>query len=90
MQNGTIPLTTALEIARAKHDDENLGDMLELEEVYKTGQLKGHQIPVPSHQSIFIRSARLARNAQQRGPERLGTGIPHQLHQPVSRHNWLA
>ena len=41
VQNGTIPLTTALEIARAKHDDENLGDMLE--EAYKTGQLKGHQ-----------------------------------------------
>ena len=39
---GTIPLTTALEIARAKHDDESLGDMLE--EAYKTGQLKGHQI----------------------------------------------
>ena len=29
VQNGTIPLTTALEIARAKHDDEHLGDMLE-------------------------------------------------------------
>jgi len=42
VQNGTIPLTTALEIARAKHDDESLGDMLE--EAYKTGQLKGHQI----------------------------------------------
>jgi ParB family transcriptional regulator, chromosome partitioning protein len=34
--------TTGLEIARAKHDDENLGDVLE--EAYKTGQLKGHQI----------------------------------------------
>lgn len=42
VQNGTIPLTTALEIARAKHDDEHLGDMLE--EAYKSGQLKGHQI----------------------------------------------
>ena len=42
VENGTIPLTTALEIARAKHDDGNLGDMLE--EAYKTGQLKGHQI----------------------------------------------
>ena len=42
VQNGTIPLTTALEIARAKHNDENLGDMLE--EAYKTGQLKDHQI----------------------------------------------
>lgn len=42
MLNGTIPLTTALEIARAKHDDENLGDMLE--EACKTCQLKCHQI----------------------------------------------
>jgi ParB family transcriptional regulator, chromosome partitioning protein len=42
VQRGTIPLTTALEIARAKHDDEHLGDMLE--EAYQTGQLRGHQI----------------------------------------------
>jgi len=42
VQHGTIPLTTALEIARAKNDDDDLGDMLE--EAYKTGQLKGHQI----------------------------------------------
>ena len=42
VQHGTIPLTTALEIARVKNDDDDLGDMLE--EAYKTGQLKGHQI----------------------------------------------
>jgi len=42
VQHCTIPLTTALEIARAKNDDDDLGDMLE--EAYKTGQLKGHQI----------------------------------------------
>ena len=42
VQNGTIPLTTALEIAPTKPDDENLGDMLE--KAYKTGQLKGHHI----------------------------------------------
>ena len=42
VQNNTIPLTAALEIARAKDGDEDLGDMLE--EAYKTGQLKGHQI----------------------------------------------
>ncbi len=42
VQHGTIPLTTALEIARAKNDDDDLGDMLE--EAYNTGQLKGHQI----------------------------------------------
>lgn len=37
-----IPLTNALDIARAKHDDENLGEMME--EAFKTWQLKGHQI----------------------------------------------
>lgn len=42
VQNNTIPLTAALEIARAKNDDVDLGDMLE--EAYKTGQLKGHQL----------------------------------------------
>ncbi len=42
VQHGTIPLTTALEIARAKDGDEKLGDMLE--EAYQTGQLRGHQI----------------------------------------------
>lgn len=42
VQNRTIPLTTALDIARAKHDDEGLGGMLE--EAYRAGQLKGHQI----------------------------------------------
>jgi ParB family chromosome partitioning protein len=42
VQNNTIPLTAALEIARAKNDDGDLGDMLE--EAYKTGQLKGHQL----------------------------------------------
>jgi len=42
VQNNTIPLTAALEIARAKNDDGDLGEMLE--EAYKTGQLKGHQL----------------------------------------------
>src|SRR5450830_1644277 len=42
VQRGTIPLTTALEIARAKDGDENLGDMLQ--EAYENGQLKGHQV----------------------------------------------
>ena len=39
VQNGTIPLTTALEIARAKHDDGDLGDMLE--EAYKNRSAQG-------------------------------------------------
>jgi ParB family chromosome partitioning protein len=42
VQNNTIPLTAALEIARAKNDDGDLGDMLD--EAYKSGQLKGHQL----------------------------------------------
>ena len=42
VQNGDIPLTTALEIARAKDGDEDLGDMLQ--EAYETGQLRGHQV----------------------------------------------
>ena len=58
VQNGTIPLTTALEIARAKHDDEDLGDMLE--EAYKTGQLKGHQI---------TEAKRLVEKRRQKGPK---------------------
>ncbi len=40
-QLGSIPLTTAVEIARAKSGDENLGDMLQ--EAYEKGQLKGKQ-----------------------------------------------
>ena len=42
VQRGAIPLTTELEIARAKDGDENLGDMLQ--EAYENGQLKGRQI----------------------------------------------
>ena len=58
VQNGTIPLTTALEIARAKHDDGDLGDMLE--EAYKTGQLKGHQI---------VEAKRLIARRREKGPK---------------------
>jgi ParB family chromosome partitioning protein len=42
VQRGNIPLTTALEIARAKEGDQNLGAMLQ--EAYENGQLKGHQV----------------------------------------------
>lgn len=50
VQRGTIPLTTALEIARANDNDNategdgqaNLGDLLQ--EAYENGQLKGRQI----------------------------------------------
>ncbi len=57
VQRGTIPLTTALEIARAKDGDENLGDLLQ--EAYENGQLKGRQV---------IEAKRLIEKRQQEGP----------------------
>ena len=74
VQNGTIPLTTALEIARAKHDDENLGDMLE--EAYKTGQLKGHQI---------TDAKRLIEKRREKGPKTGGDRpkLPNSAHSLV-------
>ena len=42
VQRGSIPLTIALEIARAKESDQNLGDMLQ--QAYENGHLKGHQV----------------------------------------------
>ena len=57
VQRGFIPLTTALEIARAKDSDANLGDMLQ--EAYESGQLKGRQI---------IEAKRLLEKRQELGP----------------------
>jgi ParB family chromosome partitioning protein len=57
VQRGSIPLTTALEIARAKDGDENLGGMLQ--EAYENGQLKGRQI---------IEAKRLIEKRQEHGP----------------------
>ena len=57
VQRGAIPLTTALEIARAKDGDENLGDMLQ--EAYENGQLKGRQI---------IEAKRLIEKRQEHSP----------------------
>ena len=74
VENGTIPLTTALEIARAKHDDGNLGDMLE--EAYKTGQLKGHQI---------TEAKRLIEKRREKGPRHGGErpSLPNSAHSLV-------
>ncbi len=74
VQNGTIPLTTALKIARAKHDDENLGDMLE--EAYKTGQLKAHQI---------TDAKRLIEKRREKGPKTGGDRpkLPNSAHSLV-------
>jgi ParB family chromosome partitioning protein len=44
VQRGAIPLTTALDIARAKGDDADLGAMLQ--EAYESGHLKGRQIVI--------------------------------------------
>ncbi len=67
VQRGSIPLTTALEIARASANDpqnangeggdSNLGDLLQ--EAYENGQLKGRQI---------IEAKRLIEKRQQLGP----------------------
>jgi ParB family chromosome partitioning protein len=69
VQRGSIPLTTALEIARASANDpqnvngegegggSNLGDLLQ--EAYENGQLKGHQI---------IEAKRLIEKRQELGP----------------------
>ncbi len=57
VQRGTIPLTTALEIARANDNSENLGDLLQ--EAYENGQLKGRQI---------IEAKRLVEKRNELGP----------------------
>ena len=61
VQRGNIPLTTALEIARASESvtegESNLGDLLQ--EAYESGQLKGRQI---------IEAKRLIEKRQEHGP----------------------
>ena len=42
VQHGTLPLSAAIQIARAKTDDDDLGDMLE--EAYQSGELKTTQL----------------------------------------------
>jgi ParB family chromosome partitioning protein len=73
VQNNTIPLTAALEIARAKNDDDDLGDMLE--EAYKTGQLKGHQL---------TDAKRLMEKRREKGPKSAGRPkLPNSAHSLV-------
>lgn len=57
VQRGAMPLTIALEIARAKNDDRNLGEMLE--DAYEKGHLKGKQI---------TKAKRLIENRERYGP----------------------
>jgi ParB family chromosome partitioning protein len=77
VQRGTIPLTTALEIARAnengKGDETNLGDLLQ--EAYENGQLKGRQI---------IEAKRLIEKRQELGPSSPNTA---QIKPPTSSYS---
>ncbi|HNX98096.1 MAG TPA: ParB/RepB/Spo0J family partition protein, partial [Candidatus Aminicenantes bacterium] len=73
VQRGAIPLTTALEIARAKDDDESLGEMLQ--EAYENGQLNRRQI---------IETKRLVEKRQAYGP---GSPNPGQIKPPTSSYS---
>jgi ParB family chromosome partitioning protein len=73
VQRGAIPLTTALEIARAKDDDESLGEMLQ--EAYENGQLNRRQI---------IETKRLVEKRQAYGP---GSPDPAQIKPPTSSYS---
>src|SRR5450830_450450 len=73
VQRGTIPLTTALEIARAKDSDKNLGDMLQ--EAYENGQLKGHQV---------IEAKRLLEKRQELWP---GSPAASQVRPPITSYS---
>jgi ParB family chromosome partitioning protein len=77
VQRGTIPLTTALEIARANEKGQdgevNLGDLLQ--EAYENGQLKGRQI---------IEAKRLIEKRQEHGP---GSPNADQIKPPTSSYS---
>ena len=77
VQRGAIPLTTALEIARANENSEseetNLGDLLQ--EAYENGQLKGRQI---------IEAKRLIEKRLEHGP---GSRNSDQIRPPKSSYS---
>jgi ParB family chromosome partitioning protein len=77
VQRGAIPLTTALEIARAnessENEDANLGDLLQ--EAYENGQLKGRQI---------IEAKRLIEKRLEHGP---GSRNSDQIRPPKSSYS---
>jgi ParB family chromosome partitioning protein len=73
VQRGSIPLTTALEIARAKDTNADLGAMLQ--EAYEDGHLKGRQI---------IEAKRLIEKREAHGP---GTKAASKLQTPSSSYN---
>jgi ParB family chromosome partitioning protein len=57
VQRGAIPLTVALDIARAKDSDANLGELLQ--QAYESGHLKGRQI---------LAAKRIIEKRQEQGP----------------------
>jgi ParB family chromosome partitioning protein len=65
VKSGKIPLTTALEIARAKHDDQNLGEVLQ--EAYESGQLKGHQVTKAKRLAVKTEASDPASTASSHG-----------------------
>jgi len=73
VQRGSIPLTTALEIARAKDSDANLGELLQ--QAYESGHLKGRQI---------IAAKRLIEKRQEQGP---GTKSLSQVRPPTTSYS---
>ena len=73
VQRGAIPLTTALEIARAKDSDADLGAMLQ--EAYEKGHLKGRQI---------IAAKRLIEKREAHGP---GTKTLTQVRSPLTSYS---
>ncbi len=73
VQRGAIPLTTALEIARAKDSDADLGAMLQ--EAYENGHLKGRQI---------IAAKRLIEKREAHGP---GTKTLTQVRSPLTSYS---
>ena len=76
VQRGTIPLTTALEIARANEtageNEATLGDLLQ--EAYENGQLKGRQI---------IEAKRLIEKRQALGPGLAESGSDQTTRHPL-------
>ncbi len=73
VQRGAIPLTSALEIARAKDDDESLGEMFQ--EAYEIGELNLRQI---------IEIKRLVEKRQAYCP---GSPYPAQIKLPTSSYS---
>jgi ParB family chromosome partitioning protein len=76
VQRGSIPLTIALEIARAKESDQNLGDMLQ--QAYENGALKGQQV---------IQAKRLIEQRQSSGASNASGSTVAQIRPPATSYS---